>query len=64
MLASYFEWRQNVTNKVLTDQQLEQEFSQKILYAWNKVYDKYFGYEQQYDLRTIAYLLAIERLLK
>jgi glutamate dehydrogenase/leucine dehydrogenase len=60
--VSYFEWQQNLDDKYW---ELE-EVDEKLKAIMDKSFDKVFEYSQKYnvDMRTAAYLVAVERIAK
>jgi len=63
VIASYFEWSQNRTGNILDQKYLEERLRQKIITSWKKVINIRRKHKNKIDLRTAAYLIAIERIL-
>lgn len=63
VVVSYFEWAQNRTGNILDEDYLEKKLFTIMESSWHRVYELYMD-EQTIDLRTAAYMIAIERILK
>lgn len=63
VVASYFEWVQNRTGQIFEDEFLARRFSEKMNDAWNRVHSFWLKKEKKIDLRSSAYVIAIERIL-
>ncbi|MCD6233293.1 Glu/Leu/Phe/Val dehydrogenase [bacterium] len=63
VIVSYFEWCQNKTGNILDKDYLEKLLRKKLTNSWKKVISLYKGNKKQIDLRTAAYIIAIERVL-
>lgn len=63
VLVSYFEWSQNKTGQILEMSYLEKRLREIIEDAWKRVFKKYKEKNSKFDLRTIAYSLALERII-
>jgi glutamate dehydrogenase (NAD(P)+) len=61
--ASYFEWSQNRTGNILDREYLKELLRQKMTNSWKKVMAIQKEHKSKVDLRTAAYLIAIERIL-
>jgi len=64
VLVSYFEWSQNRTGNILDEKYLANLLEEKMIRAWNNVYNKYLEFDKKIDLRTSAYILAVERIVR
>lgn len=64
VLVSYFEWSQNKMGGVLDEEYLAKLLQEKMIRAWNNVYNKYLEFDKKIDLRLAAYILAVERIVK
>lgn len=64
VVASYFEWTQNRTGGICPLEQLESRLELMMKHSWNRVYERYQVRERQLDLRTCAWLAAIEKILE
>jgi len=62
VVASYFEWVQNKTGNVFETRYLEKRFEDMMTNSFSKV--SKFSKENKIDMRTAAYVIAIERILK
>jgi len=63
VIVSYFEWAQNKTGNILDKKYLEELLKQKMVSSWKKVFAAYKERGKQIDLRTVAYIIAIKRIL-
>ena len=62
VIASYFEWAQNRTGNILDNNYLEKELYRRMIDSWKEImaiYEK----RKDIDLRTIAYTIALKRVL-
>ncbi len=62
VIASYFEWAQNRTGNILDNSYLEKELYRRMVDSWKEImaiYEK----RKDIDLRTIAYTIALKRVL-
>ncbi len=64
VLVSYFEWSQNRTGNILDEKYLSDLLQEKMVRAWNNVYNKHLEFDKKIDLRTSAYILSVERIVK
>lgn len=64
VLVSYFEWSQNRTGNILDEKYLSDLLREKMVRAWNNVYNKHLEFDKKIDLRTSAYILSVERIVK
>ncbi len=60
--VSYFEWKQNLTGKKWSEREVNQRLEKIMVRAFNSIWKASKKY--QVDLRTAAYILAIERIVK
>jgi glutamate dehydrogenase/leucine dehydrogenase len=60
--VSYFEWKQNLANQKWSEAKVNQELEKVMVKAFKAVWRASRKYEV--DLRTAAYILAIERIVK
>ncbi len=63
VIASYFEWAQNRTGNILDNEYLEKSLYQKMVDPWKKMMEIYKEREERIDLRTIAYVIALKKVL-
>ena len=63
VIVSYFEWAQNKMGNMLEKKQLEKLFKHKMSDSWQKVIDVYEKHKEKIDLRTAAYIIAIQKIL-
>ncbi len=64
VLVSYFEWSQNRTGNILDEKYLSNLLQEKMVRAWNNVYNKHLEFDKKIELRTSAYILAVERIVR
>ncbi len=64
VVVSYFEWSQNRTGNILDEAYLANLLQEKMVRAFNNVYNKYLELDKKFDLRTSAYVLALDRIIK
>lgn len=62
--GSYFEWAQNRTGQILDNGYLENRLKSNTQAVWERIYSLYQAKGKQVDLRTGAYILAVQRLLE
>jgi len=60
--VSYFEWVQNMKNERWTKDEVNKKLKEKMVSIFNDLWNEYQS--KSYDLRTIAYIKAIEEILK
>jgi glutamate dehydrogenase len=60
--VSYFEWVQNIQNYYWTTDEVNARLKEKIVTAFENIYS--ISVEHKIDLRTAAYILAVERISK
>jgi len=63
VIGSYFEWSQNKTGNILDKGYLKELLRQKMTNSWKKVRFIQKEHKRKVNLRTAAYLIAIERIL-
>ncbi|MEI8061658.1 MAG: Glu/Leu/Phe/Val dehydrogenase [Candidatus Berkelbacteria bacterium] len=63
VIVSYFEWAQNKTGNILEPDFLEKKLFDMMEAAWHRVYEL-FKDRNDLDLRTAAYSIAIDRILR
>lgn len=63
VIASYFEWAQNRTGNILDKNYLEKELHRRMVEPWKEMMAIYEGRNKDTDLRTIAYIIALNRVL-
>jgi len=63
VIVSYFEWAQNRSGNILNKEYLEKLLDKKMIDSWNKVINLYKKRGEKIDLRTIAYIIAIRKIL-
>jgi len=63
VIGSYFEWSQNKTGNILDKEYLRKLLEQKMTDSWERIITTQKSYKNKVDLRTAAYLIAIERIL-
>lgn len=64
VLVSYFEWSQNRTGGIMEEDYLLELFKKKMVKSWHNVYNKYLEFDKKIDLRTSAYILALDKIIK
>jgi len=62
VIVSYFEWAQNRTGGILEEEYLSKKLFDVMENSWHRVYELYME-KKNIDLRTAAYIIAIERIL-
>ena len=63
VLASYFEWAQNKNGNLFEQEHLEALLEKRMSRTWYRVIDTYMQKEKKIDLRSVAFMLAIQRVL-
>ncbi len=63
VIVSYFEWCQNRTGNILDDAYLTDLLYKKMKGSWEAVYAKQQEKPDQIDLRSAAYIIALNRIL-
>jgi len=63
VIVSYFEWSQNKTGGILDKKYLKRLLEEKLISAWAKLISGKAKYQNKVDLRTVAYIIAIKRIL-
>lgn len=64
VIASHFEGMQNKIGQVLDEKYLKDLLAQKMIFAWQEVFNLYQKYKGNISLRQSAYIIAILRILK
>lgn len=64
VVVSYFEWSQNRTGNILDEEYLAKLLNTKMIKAFNNVYNKYLSLDKKVNLRSAAYILAVDRIIK
>lgn len=64
VVASYFEWAQNRTGNILDNEYLEKELYRRMVDPWNEMMATHERRNKGTDLRTIAYIIALNKILK
>lgn len=64
VVVSYFEWSQNKTGNILDENYLAELLNTKMIRAFNNVYNQYLSLDKKVDLRSSAYILALNRIVK
>lgn len=64
VIASYFEWAQNKVGSIFENDFLERKLTNMMRDSWNRVYMLHLQREEEIDMRTAAYILAVERILQ
>jgi len=63
VIVSYFEWAQNRTGNILDKKYLENLLKEKMVSSWKRVIKLYRQRNNKIDIRTVAYIIAIKRIL-
>jgi glutamate dehydrogenase/leucine dehydrogenase len=63
VIVSYFEWVQNKSGGVFDKEYLENLLEKKMNNSWDKVVNLYEERKREISLRTVAYILAIRKVL-
>jgi glutamate dehydrogenase/leucine dehydrogenase len=63
VIASYFEWAQNLTGQILDEAYLRSLLEKKMNGNWQRVYEVFKNRKGQITLRQAAYILAITKIL-
>jgi glutamate dehydrogenase/leucine dehydrogenase len=63
VVASYFEWSQNLCGQILDEQYLVKKNAAILTAAWQQVYGLFQQNKEQLDLRSAAYIIASRRIL-
>ena len=64
VVLSYFEWSQNRSGHVFSDDYWVKLLENRMKKAWHQVYNKHLEFKRDISLRSSAYLLALERIIK
>ena len=62
VIVSYFEWVQNLQGHVWSEEEVKERLERHIEHAFHRVWLK--AERDSIDLRTAAYLVAVERVVK
>lgn len=60
--VSYFEWVQNLSNNYWSEEEVDKELRERMIPAWQAIWQ--VGQEHQVNLRTAAFITALERIDK
>ncbi|MBU4332323.1 Glu/Leu/Phe/Val dehydrogenase [Patescibacteria group bacterium] len=63
VVASFFEWTQNRTGGICPPEHLKKKLEFMMKDSWNRVYTLFQENDENIDLRTVAWTVAIERIL-
>ncbi len=63
VIVSYFEWAQNRTGNILDNEYLEGILYKKMISSWDKMMLLYEERNKEIDLRTVAYIIALRRII-
>jgi len=63
VIVSYFEWAQNRTGDILDEKYLSDLLLKKMVNNWQRVYNLYLEKNKRLNLRFVAYILALRRIL-
>lgn len=63
VIASYFEWAQNINGNILDEDYLRKLLDKKMEINWKRVYQKHLKSDKKISLREASYSLAINKLL-
>ena len=64
VIVSYFEWCQNRTGNILEKEYLAKLLEEKMVRNWKRIIDLQKEYHHEINLKTVAYLLAIKRIIE
>ena len=64
VVVSYFEWVQNKVGGMFDEEYLSARLHKIMTHSWESVFNMYEDKCKKYDLRTIGYVLAVDRILK
>lgn len=64
VVVSYFEWSQNKTGNILDEAYLTDLLNTKMTRAFHDVYNEYLRLNKKIDIRSAAYVLALNRIIK
>ena len=62
VIVSYFEWKQNLTNKYWSEKTVLRKLKKQIIPAFKEIFQ--ISKKEKIDLRTASYVLALKRLKK
>lgn len=64
VVVSYFEWSQNKTGNILDEAHLSDLLNSKMTRSFHDVYNEYLRLDKKIDVRSAAYILALNRIIK
>ena len=64
VIVSYFEWVQNTSNDYWSKEKVYEELESRIIEALSLLLEKYNKMDKEEDLRSVAYSIALEKILK
>ncbi|MBI2668411.1 Glu/Leu/Phe/Val dehydrogenase [Candidatus Woesearchaeota archaeon] len=64
--VSYFEWLQNLRQESWSEEEVRKQLRQKMITAFDRLWQEYAenNKENKFDLRTVAYIHALKRILE
>lgn len=63
VVVSYFEWAQNRSGDIVSEEYLKELLKSKMLLSWKKVFNAFVSNKGKIDLRTMSYSIAIKKIL-
>lgn len=63
VIGSYFEWANNLAGNMFEDEYMLRLFEKRMINTFEKVWTEFEKEKRQYDIRTISYKIAIQRIL-
>ena len=63
VVVSYFEWAQNRSGDIVSEEYLKELLKSKMLLSWKKVFNAFIANKKKNDLRTMSYSIAIKKIL-
>jgi glutamate dehydrogenase/leucine dehydrogenase len=63
VVVSYFEWAQNRSGNLFEESYLERKLQEMMEASWSKVITAFHEHKEKIDLRSCAYIIAIDRIL-
>jgi len=64
VVASYFEWAQNINGQILDEEYLKNLLDKKMSKSWQIVFNKYLEKNKTITLRQAAYIIAVSKIVK
>ena len=64
VIVSYFEWVQNTSNNYWSKEKVYKELESRIIEALSLLLEKYNKLDKEEDMRSVAYSIALEKILK